>query len=234
MVDFIKRNKALAAVAGLVLLGWLFTSMGSPAHRDLSAGPAPSPTGILIIFVLVFGLIGLAVWSHQRTARALDAAFKRGYRPPIPWMQNGKSLLSQELIETRSAMPPFILWYEQGQHDGTKYPGRAIWVSAIDGNRRLGPVDDSMPVYLQTSFKDEEKRIRLFRITAEAARQLTTGPIGDRQIPAVEHPSNRQMTVFVQGGTPGAMLPQAPRPIETRTTQGSSRAGTGDADAERA
>ena len=143
------------------------------------------------------GIFGL-IWLRKRNEVKRKAL--NGYRPPIYWdkeMRGDSKHVTPQLLETRSAMPPFILWYQEGHHNGQKWPGRSVWVSAIDGNRNLGPADASMPVYMQMQFKGE-RHIRLFQITPEIARDLTNGPVGDRTFSAREHPSNKLMDLHTQ------------------------------------
>jgi hypothetical protein len=263
MVDFIKHNKALAGVAGLLLL-WFVSRYGSSLALGLSA--------VAVWAVLLSPLIIWIVLKRRQIVAPFDAkqAFEArlekvyretGYQPPILWRGLNRSpvpsgalrwnpaarraaedqrnpdlgnLVTPHLLATRSALPPFLLWYEEGACDGVKrQPGPAKWLSTVDGNPALGPRSPAMPVFVQALFKDHTE-LALFETTAEEARKLTQGPYGRVTLQGRYHPDDGNTLFIATGGTPGGVMPQAPRPIETRTTQGSSRAGTGDADAERA
>ena len=159
---------------------------------------------------------------------------RSAFRPDLEFVRSG-DLVTKSLLETRSKMPPFILWYQEGWQDGVKRePGMPEkWLSTIDGNPKLGPRDTQMKTFVQLLYRDQSE-LTLFETTAQEARKLTTGTYGQVTLEGRFYPDNGLTSLTVKGGTPGAMLPQPPRPMETRTTQGSSRAGTGDADAERA
>ena len=184
---------------------------------------------ILGVSVPLLVIFGPKVLSLIREAR-LTAA---GYEPPIKWVSSGvlrRSLVSSHLIKQRSAMPPFVLWYVEGGQDGKDWPGEWRWLSAIDGNPKLGSPSAQMQNYLQMSWKGE-RELSLYAISPETARSLGTGPYGIRKVPVTDM-EGKSHTISIHTGTKGATVPQAPRPPEARTTHGSGREGTGDQDAE--
>jgi hypothetical protein len=133
-------------------------------------------------------------------------------------------------------MPPFQLWYHQSDYVIHPNPDADRWLSAMDGNATLPPSPGPMPVYLQRHERHSSAagRLALYQIAPEAAADLTRGPLRQIKLQAVRHSDRQAVILTLPAGVAGGVMPQAPRPIETRTTQGSSRAGTGDADAERA
>ena len=228
MADFVRRHPVLTACVA----AWLALLFRARSGVDFIAeSAAVAVFGSAVLVPLLLGYLSV-VAPRIRDAR-LRAA---GYTPPILWSANWGSvrrpLVTSRLIAQRSQLPPFVLWYAQGAQDGGKWPGEWRWLSAMDGNssRALTGVPPSN--CLQMMWKGE-RELSLYTISPEAARDLRSGPYGVRKIAATDM-EGRSRILTITAGTPGGVMPQAPRPIETRTTQGSSRAGTGDADAERA
>ena len=191
--------------------------------------------------------------AEQAHEKLLEKVYREtGYQPPIRWWGLNRSpvapggsifnaaarraasdrdnpqqhnLVTPHLLATRSKMPPFILWYEEGAQDRVKrQPGPVKWLSTVDGNPRLGPRGPEMRTFVQALFKDQPE-LSLFETTPEEACKLTQGPYGRVELQGRYHPDNGSTGLVTTGGTPGAMM-LLPPPAKS-DVGGSSGKGTG-------
>jgi hypothetical protein len=209
-----------------------------------------------VLPLLALAGLGYLIYRRVQARAAIEAT---GYTAPVEWVKwlenpiefkiaasttyagsdYGKKdrvkLVTPRLLAERSALPPFTLWYHQGDYAARPNPDADKWLSVVDGNATLAPVGGAMPVYVQrVEGKETGSKLALYQIAPEAAADLTRGPLRQIKLQAVRHSDRQAVILTLPAGVAGGVMPQTPRPMESRTTQGSSRAGTGDADAESA
>ena len=203
---------------------------------------------LVISALLVAGVVLLLKLASDRAVRR-DAIERTGYAAPVEWAhwrQIGTSgsysrartkLATLDLLEERSKMPRFIVWYRPAELDETKGLPEGQWVSAIDGNESV-PGSFPLPAYIQFYIRlpDAPTRsrpaLKLFSVDPDVTANLNRGPLRKERVNATAISSGKQYILLLVMGAEGAPLPQAPRLPDSRTTHGSGREETGDADAE--
>ena len=147
-------------------------------------------------------------------------------------------LLNADLFRERAAMPPCLVWYRPAELDEVTGKPEGLWVSVMDGNQARKQPGAPMATYMQTlevkgvAAFISRQRLRLWSVDPDVIANLNRGPLRQEIVRATAYPSGKTVMFSLPMGAEGAPLPQAPRLPDSRTTHGSGREETGDADAE--